>query len=303
MYLLTDDRFRDHQTGANHPESPARLDALEEGLNELQGTEHLTGEPAAIDKLTMLHTSEHAEAVEQASRDGRPLDGDTPTSTDSFEVARLAVGGSLKAMQRVRDEDESAFGAVRPPGHHAEADRAMGFCLFNNIALVAEECSRQGDRVAIIDIDCHHGNGTQEFFYDRSDVLYLSFHQHPFYPGTGRREETGAGEGEGFTRNWPLNAGAGWSELESIWTEDIPRELSQFHPDVLLVSAGFDAHQDDPVGGLGLADQAYGRMGSDLAKWSRKHCDGRRLALLEGGYNHRVLRDAGKAFVSAFFGW
>ncbi len=301
MYLLQDERFRDHRTGSNHPESARRLEAIDRGLNEAFSKQsRVRARPAKRNELTSLHTRKHVRTVRQASRQEQPLDADTPTSRKSYDTAMLAVGGSMRLARRSVDENTGGFGAVRPPGHHAESERSMGFCLFNNIALVAEALTGADRTVAIVDIDCHHGNGTQKLFYERSDVLYVSFHQHPFYPGTGFAGETGEADGEGFTLNVPMPAGADWSNLEEAWTGSIRERVVSFDPDVLLVSAGFDGHEDDPVGGLRLRDENYVRMAEDLARWSRDLCGGARMALLEGGYDLDMLERVVPAFVEAF---
>ena len=300
MFLLQDERFRNHRTAARHPESPERLRAVDQGLNqEFPGEPRVEPRLAKFEEIATLHREDYLERVREASESSQSLDADTHTSEDSYETARLAVGGSLELSERIVDEQTVGFGAVRPPGHHAEADRGMGFCLFNNIGLVADQLTEEGYEVVIVDIDCHHGNGTQSMFYKRSDVLYISFHQYPFYPGTGAEDETGRGDGEGFTFNVPLTAGSGWKELADSWERSIRDRIHDFRPDVVLVSAGFDGHVRDPLGGLNLHDEDYCRLGDDLGRWASTLSEGRIMNLLEGGYNMEVLERTVPKFLGA----
>lgn len=290
--LICDEVFEEHDTGGRHPESPDRIRVIREGYENVEDPPWERREPtrkATVEELGYYHPESYVERVREASESGRSLDADTPTSSRSYEVARLAAGSALDLCEGGREESRAGFGAIRPPGHHAESETAMGFCLFNNIVLAAEQATRRGQTVAIVDIDVHHGNGTQNAFYDRSDVLYVSTHQSPLYPGTGAESETGAGKGEGYTLNLTFPAGADWEEYEPRWKGTILERLEEYDPDYLMVSAGFDAHRTDPIGGLNLDDEAYLTMAGDLNEISRTHCEGRLLGLLEGGYNLGTL--------------
>ncbi len=248
------------------------------------------------------HTAEYIDRVRRSVETGGTLDPDTPTISNSFKIARLAAGSALLLAEKGAESGMAGFGAVRPPGHHAESNRGMGFCLFNNVVLGAEHLNKIGGTVAIVDIDVHHGNGTQDAFYDRSDVLYVSSHQSPFYPGTGREKETGTGAGENYTLNVTLSAGAGWKELEPKWYGSIREKIYSFKPDFLLVSAGFDAHESDPLGDLRLTDDDFLAMAEDLSRWAGELCDGRIIGLLEGGYNLKTLERLVPLFTSELIG-
>jgi acetoin utilization deacetylase AcuC-like enzyme len=235
--------------------------------------------PLDRERLTGVHAPEHVRAVEQAAEQGQWLDRDTYACPDSWRAARLSAGAAVEAARATVD-DTPSFAITRPPGHHAEQAKAMGFCLFNNAAVAAHEITREGHRVAVVDVDVHHGNGTQAIFADREDVLYASIHQSPFYPGTGLAHETGTGPGEGYTVNLPVPAGtghAGWLELVDRVLVPV---LESYDPSVVLLSAGFDAHREDPVGGLDLvadtfheATERFHELGCPVG------------AVLEGGYS------------------
>ena len=220
------------------------------------------------------------------------LDPDTFTSPESHEIALLAAGAAIEAARASWKAGEPALALVRPPGHHAEAERAMGFCLYNNIAVAAAALRAEGvARVAIVDIDVHHGNGTQAIFYADPTVLFISSHQYPYYPGTGAASETGAGPGEGYTLNVPMAAGTGDTEFEAAYGTTVIPAIERFQPEVMLVSAGFDAHELDPLGGLRLTTSGYTGLLARLDDVASRVC-GRRIALItEGGYHLAALRD------------
>ncbi len=291
--LICSEIFEEHVTGRRHPERPDRIQVIRKGYDAVEDSPWILKKPdreASLEELLYYHTEEYIETVKQASEQERALDADTPTSCRSYEVARLAAGTALNLTESGLNNGEAGFGAVRPPGHHAESEKGMGFCLFNNIVLAANHVTRQNRTVAIIDIDVHHGNGTQDAFIERDDVLYVSFHQYPFYPGTGRESETGSGEGDGYTMNVTLSSGSDWGTLERRWDGEIRDRIFDFDPDFMMVSAGFDAHRTDPIGGLNLTDGDYKRIARDLNRWSRKLCEGRLIGLLEGGYNLETLK-------------
>lgn len=303
--LICDRAFENHDTGVRHPEKPERITAIHRGYESVQDPCWDWINPvrkATHNELLYYHTEDHVNRVRSSSEDGRSLDADTPTSSQSYETALLAAGSALRLTDFGLDESGKGFGAIRPPGHHAEADRGMGFCLFNNIVLAAEHVTRQNQSVAIVDIDVHHGNGTQDAFYDRSDVLYVSTHQFPFYPGTGDSNETGTGDGTGFTLNVTLPGGSDWSDLEPKWEKQVKKKIIDFDPNFLMVSAGFDAHRTDPIGGLNLHDEAFLRIARDLNRLSVDLCQGRIMGLLEGGYNLETLERLVPEFTSELIG-
>jgi acetoin utilization deacetylase AcuC-like enzyme len=287
--------FYKHDTGVGHPESARRLDAAIEGVERagLANTfvRDVTTHPDASRIIAKVHSLDYERKFEHACRAGMRLfqSLDNPISTSSFSAARGAVAEALAAAEDIWSLGESkrAFVIARPPGHHAERAAAMGFCFFNTIACVAEWLlEQQGiERVFIFDFDVHHGNGTQHLFEERDDVYYASMHRFPFYPGTGARSEIGEGKGRGFTLNIPMTAGLGDAEYLRAVEDEVVRVIDDYAPSAILLSSGFDAHRRDPLGGMRVTEQAYGEITRRVVEAAERHCRGRVLSLLEGGYD------------------
>ncbi|RLG20406.1 histone deacetylase [Methanosarcinales archaeon] len=274
-----------HETG-NHPERKERLLAIMHLIEESEIDLHkIKPEPASIEEMQYVHDPEYINKVKEYSEREIPLDPDTVLCRESYHAALLAAGGMISAV-----DDGRAFALVRPPGHHALSDRGMGFCLFNNIAIGARHAQRTGyDRVLVVDWDVHHGNGTQHIFYDDPSVFYFSVHQYPHYPGTGSAGETGSGAGQGYTLNVPLPAGSGDAKYVNVFKNILIPAALGFDPDIVLVSAGFDAHIDDPLAGMAVTTAGFGRMASIVSSIADRCCDGRLAITLEGGYDLNAL--------------
>jgi acetoin utilization deacetylase AcuC-like enzyme len=296
-----------HDTGKTHPERPERLKAIIKRLEERDLLSKLTLiEPstAPLEWIAAVHAPEYIEEVRQSCKVGGGYlhSPDTTISPHSYEVARLAVGGVLKAIDAVMaGEVKNAFCAVRPPGHHALKDRAMGFCLFNNVAIGARYIQKRYglSKVLIVDWDVHHGNGTQTAFYDDPTVLYFSVHQYPFYPGTGSEEERGTGKGFGYNINAPLPVGCGDEEYRKVFEEILKPKAIEFDPDFVLISAGFDAHKDDPLGGMKVTSKGFAKLTEIVREIAERCCEGRVVSVLEGGYNLDGLAESVEAHISA----
>ena len=307
--IYTDASGLAHDTGHSHPERSARIEALARlfaGLDAQRYRWIQSAEPAAEAAITAVHTAGHYARVRAACAQGPGyLDPDTPVVPASWTAALCAAGAALAACRSVAaGEARRAFCALRPPGHHAESSRAMGFCLFNNAAVAARALQDEGlaGKVAIVDFDVHHGNGTQEIFWTDPSVLYASCHQSPLYPGTGRRGEIGAGPGLEFTLNRPLGPGSG-DEQYLHWVEgELAQTLRTFHPNFLVVSAGYDAHAADPLAQLEVSTAGFGRFMAVLAALADELCGGRVVAVLEGGYELSALTESVAASLEAMAG-
>lgn len=303
--ILWDDRYLLHEA-PRHPEQPGRLRAIRRALEDAGLWNRLAPIAARLASdadLGRVHTSRHIAAVRAsaAAADTCWFDGDTYACRHSAEAALLAAGGVCAAVDAVvAGRVRSAFCAVRPPGHHASADRAMGFCLFNNIAVAARyaQAVHGLSRILIVDWDVHHGNGTQDVFYCDGDVFYFSIHQSPLYPGTGRPDETGHGAGVGKTLNLPLRPGRG--DEEFLAALDRGLLVAETHrPELVLISAGFDAHRDDPIGGLAYTEQGYAEATRRVRAFAERHAGGKVVSVLEGGYNESALGECVAAHVRA----
>jgi acetoin utilization deacetylase AcuC-like enzyme len=295
--IVKDNRYMEHDMGPFHVETPKRIEAIYRMIDEEIEFPVPLIEPRAAteEELALIHTADHISRVKStAGKDHVQLDPDTSTSARSWEVACLAAGGVLNAVDAIMEEKiQNGFALVRPPGHHAEASRAMGFCLFNNIAIGAAYLLKTHGlkRILVMDWDLHHGNGTQHSFYNSAQVLYFSTHQFPFYPGSGHWNETGEGEGEGFTINVPLRAGKTDGDYLSIFQKILRPIASEYEPEFILVSAGFDIYEGDPLGGMQVTKQGFAALAAELIYQAEETSRQRILFALEGGYNLQGLRD------------
>jgi len=301
--LFTSSRYSDHLTPPGHPERVERFEVMQAVAAEFRtsGGTVLEPRPASRDELARIHGVDYIGLIAETAGRATALDADTFTSPDTFDVARLAAGAAVTAVEHVlAGEGRRACALVRPPGHHAEADRAMGFCFFNNVAIGAAHARSTGlQRVAIVDYDVHHGNGTQWSFYTDPSVLFVSSHQFPYYPGTGSASEVGSGAGTGFTINLPLAAGATDADYELVYVRVAIPALRQFNPELILVSAGFDAYLDDPLGGMRLTASCFGRLTSMIVAVADDCCAGRVVAITEGGYHLQGLAESLRETIDA----
>ena len=308
--LFTSSRFGDHLTPPGHPERVERFEVMQAIASEFRKEGGEVREPRAAtrEELARVHQPDYIGLIAETAGRATALDADTFTSPDTYDVACLAAGAAISAVDFVLDapgllreaQPTRALALVRPPGHHAEADRAMGFCFFNNIAVAAAHARARGlRRVAIVDYDVHHGNGTQWSFYTDPSVLFVSSHQFPYYPGTGSATEIGTGSGVGFTINLPLSAGATDADYELVYSRVAIPALRQFEPELILISAGYDAYVDDPLGGMRLSTDCFGRLTSMIAAAADDVCRGRVVAVTEGGYNLQGLADGLRETIAA----
>jgi acetoin utilization deacetylase AcuC-like enzyme len=299
--LVSHTSFLGHDTGPHHPESPARLKSVLAGLDQaaFAGLARAEARPATAQEVELAHPGHYMDHLLAAipAQGLAQLDGDTVVSPGSGDAMARAAGAVIQAVDAVaRKEAANAFCAVRPPGHHAESDRSMGFCLINNVAVGAlhARAAHGLKRVAVVDIDVHHGNGTQEIFWHDAAAFYASTHQYPFYPGSGARRERGA---HNNVVNVPLAAGSGSDVFRGGLTDEILPALTAFRPDFIFISAGFDAHKDDPLGGLSLSETDFAWATAAIMDVARSVCGGRVVSVLEGGYNLDALKDCAVAHV------
>jgi acetoin utilization deacetylase AcuC-like enzyme len=290
--VVRGDIFLRHDTGWGHPESSERLASIYGMLDESGLSKELEAvklRRASKEEICLIHSEEHYDTIENtAGKSQTYLDGDTPTSPESFEAALYAAGSTIGLCDNILSGKlKSGFALVRPPGHHSERDHAMGFCLFNNIAIAAAwALENKGlKKILIVDFDVHHGNGTQKAFYDTDQVLYVSTHRYPFYPGTGYFNEVGMGKGEGFNVNVPLPGGMGDNEFDAIYTRVLAPIAREYKPEMIMVSAGFDAYHLDPLGGMALTEHGFGRLATIFMDLAEELCEGRLVFALEGGYS------------------
>jgi len=293
IVIVTSDCCRLHQPPPGHPERPERHDAMSvlAGQWHERGAQVVEPERATRVQLARVHDEEYLDQLEQTSGHAVMLDPDTFTSPESWDVATVAAGAAVRAVDAVLGGPiDKAAALVRPPGHHAERSRAMGFCLLNNVAIAAAEALARGiERVAIVDFDVHHGNGTQGAFLADPRVLFVSTHQWPYYPGTGHESEVGIGDGEGFTVNVPMEVGARDDDYDVVFRQIVVPIVTQFNPGLLLVSAGYDAHELDPLGGMRMTDLGFARLTRHLVGLAGQSSSGRLVMVTEGGYHLPAL--------------
>jgi acetoin utilization deacetylase AcuC-like enzyme len=304
--LFADERMLGHDPGPGHPEAPARLEALlaDFSRSPVPGVVRRQPRPATRAELEAVHAPDYVAGLAALAGRQVRLDPDTVVSAGSWEAATLGAGAAVAAVEAVwSKEAANAFVWARPPGHHAEQAQAMGFCLFNNVAVAAEAARRLGaERVMILDWDVHHGNGTQHFFESRRDVLFLSSHQYPFYPGTGGPDEIGRGEGRGFTVNCGLPPGQTDADYGAVFEDLFLPVAEAFKPQLVIVSAGFDPHERDPLAEMQVTERGFAAMCTGLRKLAEAHCDGRLVLVLEGGYDRAALAASARGCLEVLTG-
>ena len=307
LIVVTSSRFADHVNPPGHPERVERAGVMQAVAAEWRRCGGAVREPRAATRAELLrvHSEHHLAAIDRAAGRTVSLDPDTFTSPESRDVALLAAGAAIVGVEVVLPSATTrVLALVRPPGHHAERDEAMGFCLYNNAASAAAHALALGaERVVVMDYDVHHGNGTQSIFYEDPRVLYVSTHQYPFYPGTGAADETGRGSGAGYTINVPLEAGATDGDYEEVFEALVIPVIDQFTPELLIISAGFDAHERDPLGQMRLSTAGYVSLTRSLCEAADRHCHGRVLAVTEGGYDLGALKSCLESSVAVLAGF
>ena len=307
VLLLYDEAMLAHDPGPDHPEQPARLRAVRDALikHPVPGASWSVPQSARRDSIERVHAAAHVDRIESFRGQSAFLDADTVVSPGSVEAVYIGVGAAIDAANAAVNGDAlRAFALVRPPGHHAEHNRAMGFCLFNNIAIAAAHARAElgCNRVLIVDWDVHHGNGTQQAFYGDPNILLFSAHQHPLYPGTGASSEIGTGDGAGYTVNVPIPSGFGDAEYAAIFQRILVPIADSFTPDLVLVSAGFDAHRDDPIGGMAVTDTGFAFLCAMVRDIADRHANGRLVLVLEGGYDATALSSSVRACIEVLAG-
>jgi acetoin utilization deacetylase AcuC-like enzyme len=306
LTIFTSPKFADHLTPPGHPERVERFEVMQVVASEFRkGGGNVVDPRRATDvEITRVHDADYLSLIRETAGRATMLDPDTFTSPETYDVACLAAGAGVTAVDHVLEgTGRRALALVRPPGHHAERNRAMGFCFFNNIAIAAAHARAGGlTKVAIVDYDVHHGNGTQWSFYDDASILFISSHQFPYYPGTGAADDIGNGAGKGFTVNLPLAAGATDADYDLAYTRAAIPILEQFRPELILISAGFDAYMDDPLGGMRLTAPYFGRLTAAVAAVADECCSGRVVAITEGGYDLKGLADSLREVIRALNG-
>ena len=312
LAIIRDDRYLEHDPGDGHPESADRLRVIHDLIaREFSSLPLIPPRLATEDELALVHDPFYIQLVSKTEgRSHAQLDADTGLSSRSYEIARLAAGGLLNAVDALVSRPSSVappssiFAFVRPPGHHAEADHAMGFCIFNNVAIAAEYAKKNYGlkKILIVDWDLHQGNGTQHSFYHDPTVLYFSSHQFPYYPGTGNYDEIGTGQGEGFTVNAPFPTGFGDAEYLAVYDRVLKPIALEYQPELVLVSAGFDPYIKDPLGGMRVTGAGFGALAALVRSIGDQTCGGKVLLALEGGYHPEGLRDGVRAVLQAFTG-
>jgi acetoin utilization deacetylase AcuC-like enzyme len=300
--IVRDDIYLEHITDSYHPENPDRLKHIYSMLDTIDNSSivYISPRMASHEEIALNHDMLYIESIALTQGKERRLDPDTVTSPKSYEASCMAVGGVLELADKlVAGEINMGFALVRPPGHHAESNKAMGFCIFNNVAICARYLEKKYklSRILVVDFDLHHGNGTQHSFYKDSEILYFSTHEYPYYPGTGWYEEVGADEGKGYTVNVPLTHGMGDADYSYAFKEVLLPIADLYKPEIVLVSAGFDTHYNDPLGGMAVTEGGFAEMTNIILDIATRHCNGKTLFALEGGYDLKGLASSVRSVI------